>query len=192
MAKREPAPPQAIDLENEDNDIPEGATPGKGRLGPDLEVEAYFKECVEITPDLDEDMRRVSADFAYWGERFWQGLEAHLKLKAEYERAEALAYIEERERLLDIDGKATEAQVKAAVSKRPELFKMKLRVLGAEAQKAKFKHRAEAVAMKKDMLQSLGAKVRKEMENDPVLRSLYAKEAEARRQREASDDDYEG
>jgi hypothetical protein len=136
-----------------------------------IEVEQYLKECVKIEPTvIEEEFIRLPADLAHWNEREAVALRAHLTSKIEVDRAYATAQIIERERLAMEGGKPTEARVAAAVELNKDYNEARVRAVEAEVERARLRGVVMAISAKREMLVSLGAHVRKEMESDPVLR----------------------
>jgi len=137
----------------------------------DLEVDSYLADCVQISPEaLQEEFVRVPADLAYWGELHAQAVKQHLLAKVEVERLGARLSLECRERLLAEGKKPTESTVEAAVMLDPSYHAARLTAVEAEATRVALRSRFDAVATKRDMLQSLGAQIRVEMERDPIVR----------------------
>jgi len=137
----------------------------------ELEVEDYLAECVQIDSlQLQDEYTRLPADIAYWNERYAKALRAHLRSKIEGDRVEARLQIEMREILLAEGVKVTEALVKARVDLHPEQLASREKMVEAEAEKARIMGVLDAVRTKRDMIISLGAHARIEMQGDPVLR----------------------
>lgn len=140
----------------------------------DMSVDAYLRESVVIDEimNLDEDMRRISGDLAYWNMRFADGNKEHLLLKIEMDRLFGMLYLEHREKLELLKGKVTESMVKAAVDTDERWHDMRVQVIEAEAERIRLRGVCDAVVAKKDMLQSIGAKLRIEMSGDPTIRDM--------------------
>lgn len=160
----------------------------------DIEVDAYLAECVQITPELiSEEFVRTPADLAYWNARYADGVRTHLKAKLhldmvqrdgakEVAEATARARIECREEIQSQnDKRVTESMVEAAVETHAPLLaarekaasaevQARFAFIEAEAQKAELYGFVDAIRTKKEMLISLGAQLRKEMEGDPTIR----------------------
>lgn len=134
----------------------------------DLDVPQYLIDCVKIDDLLiDEEFMRASADLAYWNECFAVALKRHLRAKVAAERARAMATIAIREANAGV--KMTVADLEARVELDPDVIAATDECVEAEADRSHMRVRAEAVSAKKDMLQSLGAKLREEM-RDPSVR----------------------
>jgi hypothetical protein len=145
--------------------------PEKAKLH-DLEVDAYLAECVTIYPEaVSEEMTRVPSDLAYWGERFAVALRAYLTAKLDEKRTHARVRILVREGLAQ-QGKVTEGMVDAATDAHPEVEKASLDTIEAEVEKVRLYGVVDAIRSKRDMLQSIGAQVRAEMQHDPMTRKM--------------------
>ncbi len=135
-----------------------------------------------VAPD---DAERVPADLAYWGAQYARAVRRYLTADMEFDRAKAETRILVRERLLaaavpdpaeDLKkapkrGTVTESMVDAAVELEGEYHDARVALIEAEAEKVRIYGVVEAVKAKRDMLISLGANMRAEMQGDPVLRA---------------------
>lgn len=136
----------------------------------DMEVDKYLHDCVALFPEaIGEEMTRLPADLAYWNARYADVLRAFLKAKLDEDRTFARVAIYCREELAQ-SGKVTEAMVTAAVEKHPDIEAARLATIEAEVEKVRLYGVLDAIRSKRDMLQSLGAQLRVEMEHDPVAR----------------------
>jgi hypothetical protein len=145
----------------------------------DLEVESYLADCVRIVPEvLNEEFVRLPADLAYWSARYADALRAHLTAKLNLNKVEARAHIECREQLLVEHSRPTESMVEAAVMEYEPLQAARLACIEAEVEKARVGGVVDAIRCKKDMVVSLGATIRAEMEHDPIVREAGKSGAE--------------
>lgn len=154
----------------------------------DIQVEHYVKDTVTIEPEgIEEEYIRMPADLAYWCERYARALRAHLEAKHQDKNLRALLAIEHRERLHEAlladqqkeksksgSGRVTDSQVNVAVETDERCEDMQARLVGTEVEMVRVKGILEAVRAKKDMLMSLGAHIRAEMDGDPVVRAAHA------------------
>lgn len=141
----------------------------------DLEVEDYLKDCVVMDPlFIQEEYVRLPADLAYWNQKYADALRAHLRAKIDLDRIEAQVYLEKREVGYASGGKTTEATVAAQVACDARVLAAREVAVMAEAEKARLHGVVNAVSAKKDMLVSLGAHVRQEMDGDPTIREQHA------------------
>jgi hypothetical protein len=147
----------------------------------EIEVEKFLKDSVDIEPtQLQEEYVRVPADIAYWNERYSQALRAHLLAKLELDRVYAILQIEKREVLSVAGGKVTEAIVSAAIEVDAKYQVARLATIDTEVEVSRLKGVSYAVSAKREMIVSLGAHLRIELQNDPIIREHYrAKRAES-------------
>ena len=130
-----------------------------------------LQNVVKIEPlAMQEEFIRVPADLAYWNELYAQVLKRYLVGKAQSEHLWARLWLETREKLLTTDGKATEKMIENATMANPEWQKAHLALVEVEAEKSSIRGTVDAIAAKKEMLISLGAHVRAEMDGDPMVR----------------------
>lgn len=147
-----------------------------------LKVEEFLVESVEIDPqDIQRHFATVAATYAYWSHQYAEA-DRNLKLsKLEEERTHAVLAIKHRQEMLDRGLKPTESQVEAKVVNDPEMVELTRERIEAEFQRERLKGVVNAVALKGQSLMSLGAFVRKELENDPAVRAAWAVAKDARR-----------
>jgi hypothetical protein len=139
----------------------------------EIQVEQFLKDSVEIEPTLlQEEYVRVPADIAYWNERYSVALRAHLMAKLTLDRIFAGVQIETRETLLAEGSKVTESTVAAKVELNPKYQQARLAVIDTEVEAARIKGVGYAVSAKREMIVSLGAHLRIELQNDPALRDF--------------------
>jgi hypothetical protein len=141
----------------------------------ELEVEDYLADSVQIEPmALQEEYVRIAPDIAYWNARYSKALEMFLRSKIDLDTTEARQYIAHRERMLNAGAKVTKAQIEAAVTTDQQVIEARMLLVAAEVEKNRLNGVCEAVRTKRDMLVSLGAHVRAEMQGDPSLRTESA------------------
>jgi hypothetical protein len=171
----------------------------------DVEVEAVFKDSVTLNDvALDEEFVRIAADVGYWNARYADALKEHLLAEHTVKLERDRAMIEVRAQLrahaaaasAPVEGKrtkaakdVTESEVKTYVSLREDIIALELDAIAKEVEKEKMRRFADSVAVKKDALQSLGARLRIEMERDSAVRRRYSSSREAARDRQGGDDD---
>lgn len=140
-------------------------------MAPVKDEEQYLQECVTIEPlAIQEEYIRLPADMSYWNARYADAVRVHLHAKHELERVEAQQQLEQREKLAAEGKKPTEAMVSASVLLSDEYNKAKLTAIEAEVGKMRAAGRVDDLHSKREMLISMGAHIRKEMDGDPVLR----------------------
>jgi len=139
----------------------------------DMEVDEFLRKSVSVEPlAINEEYVELPAALAYWNARYADALREHLKAKMVLDRTEAKLRIECRE-MLAAEGKVTESMIDAAVERHPDIEIAKLTSIEAEVEKVRISGVAEAVRAKKDMLISLGATMRAEMDGDPSIRKQH-------------------
>jgi hypothetical protein len=135
----------------------------------------YLRDSVMIEPlQVSEEFVRLPSDLAYWNSKYADALRQHLLAKLTVEETEAELYGRHRDRLLAAGSKATVNEIDAAVQSDPELHQARLAAIDAEVTKARVHGIVSAVSAKRECLVSLGAQLRQEMENDPVVRARHA------------------
>jgi hypothetical protein len=138
-----------------------------------MDKDKYLKECLEIDNlALEEEFTRMPADLAYWANQYAEATKAFHLAKIDLDRTEAKLAVHHRVRLADAGVKATESMVTAAVETDDTLYNAKVRLLEAEYLRNQLSGTCEAVRSKRDMLISLGANYRAEMQGDPSIRSI--------------------
>jgi len=144
----------------------------------DIEVDDYLSNCVIIEPlAIEEEFIRLPADLAYWNERFAQANRAFLIADIEEKRTEARLHLECRARLTvekGEDGKKVKAptvsDIEAEVNGHEDMQRAQDRLIAAEAEKVRLYGVLDAIRTKREMVVSLGAHMRAEMQGDPTLR----------------------
>lgn len=146
------------------------------------ESDKYLEDCQRIYPEaLNEEFVRLSADLAYWSRKSEEALRAYLRQELEVDRAKARADQTVRAKA-DVEGrKLTVAQVEAAVLLDEDFMAAQDQLVEDRVAKEKAQNVLRAISAKKEMLVSLGANVRQEMENDPVVRARVAIDREQRK-----------
>jgi len=154
------------------------------------QLTAYLKDCVRIEPlALEEEFVRMPADLAYWNERYAKAVRAHLIGKIEVDRARAWARQALRIKLTNPEnahmlggGKVTEALLESFIALDPTVKEVETNEIEAESKKIRLHGIIEAIRTKRDMLISLGANMRAEMQNDPMIKNEQREAREQRKQ----------
>lgn len=129
--------------------------------------ERGLSDMFEITPDnIEEEFRAISGNYAYYLAVAADANKAYLQAKAEFTRVESQLFLEIRE-----TNKGTLDQIWAMVRTDPRYMEAKYAFIDAEISKDRTKGIAEAIRAKKDMLVSLGAFIRAEMQSVSVRQS---------------------
>lgn len=144
-------------------------------MGRTEELEAYLHKCVSIDPlQLQQEFAEVAAELAYWNAQYADALGRQLLAKIDREKLAGQLFFDKRQELHDKDdGRVTEAAIKAAIEIDSQYNVARSEEADAQAEAVRLKGVAEAVRTKRDMLVSLGAHVRAEMEGDPSIRSQH-------------------
>jgi hypothetical protein len=136
------------------------------------DLEQYRRACVRIEPVcIQEEYIRMPSDLSYWSEahalmyREWQL--AKLAREQEWGRAVGRA----RAQLAGAPGRGpTVDAVEAYAINDPEFVAAKTNEIQLESERIRLLGMVEALRTKRDMLVSLGAHIRSEMEHDPMIR----------------------
>lgn len=134
--------------------------------------EAYLRECVELDElQIDAEYRRMSADIAYWTGQYAEAHRSYLRAKFEHDRVSAKLHLEFKaaSTLTDKGKGKTVADLEAEVTTHPDFCNSAVALIDAEVERQRLHGIVDAVKAKKDMLQSIGAKLRIEMQGDARL-----------------------
>lgn len=132
----------------------------------------FLRDAVSIDPlALNSEFIRLPADIAYWGERYASIFQEYSLLKAKRETLYSQLYVEIGWKIAERTGKkATVAEVEAEVTGDENYLNAKTAEIIAESEKVRLYNALEALRTKRDMLISLGAQIRLEQQNDPIIR----------------------
>ncbi len=131
----------------------------------------YFRECVRINPeDIQSEFIRIPADLAYWNKQYADALKVYLDLEIDVKVTKGRVYTLCKDMIVMKGGKPTEEQMKALVESNEDYILVQQEAAAAETTKNRLYGNLDAVRSKKEMLISLGATLRAEMEGDPSLR----------------------
>lgn len=141
----------------------------------DVEIDDYLKECVDMVPDLlSEEFARMSADYAYWNERYAAANRRELEAEWGVSKAYSATYLRKKLALEEAGKKAPEATVDAEV-KADEAYGAAVQEhIDAQAEREHLKGVLEALRTKREMLVSAGAHQRQEMQGDMAMRDRAA------------------
>jgi hypothetical protein len=132
----------------------------------------FLRDCVQIEPlALEEEFIRMPADLAYWTQRYAEAQRKCMLAKLDLDETDARLTLMHRERMLAVGDKATEKIVDSAVTSDPAMHAARAAFIEAEYEKNKLNGTVDAIRTKKDMLVSLGAHIRAELQGDPALRA---------------------
>lgn len=142
------------------------------------ELDAYLRQCVNINPeDIQGEFVRVSGYLAYWNTKYAEAMKNHLHAKIDTKVLASRLDPIVRQALTAAGAKLTEAMVKAAIVEHEQMVEAERYEADCEVQKNLHFGYLDAIRAKRDMLISLGAHLRAEMEGDPLIRE----QARARR-----------
>ena len=132
----------------------------------------YLDDCVKVEPvALEDEFIRLPGDLAYWSERYADAYEMFLDAKLVRERVYAELTMKHRDRLsLTSKGRVTVGEIEAAVILDADYLEAKTNENAAESNKIRMHGIVEALRAKRDMLISVGAHQRAEMDHDPSIR----------------------
>lgn len=122
---------------------------------------------------LDEEFIRFSRDLAYWNAKYSRAIKRHLLLQHRFEKTRARLWLETKNSAIAEGNKLTVDDLKCEVVLREEYEEAFLKMVDADVTRQKLKRDVDNLMGKKDMLQSLGAKLRTEMEGDPSVRRQH-------------------
>jgi len=140
--------------------------------GETFDPEKYLEECVRIDDlCLNEEFVRVPADLAFWSARYADAVRNHLMAKHTLTTVESKLHLEHRAAAELTGRKITVGDLQAAVQTDQEYLDAAVAVIESDALRLRLRGNLDAVTAKKDMIQSLGAKLRAEMGADPMVRT---------------------
>jgi hypothetical protein len=132
----------------------------------------YLDDCTQIEPmALQEEFVRLPGDMAYWASRYATVYKLYLDAKLVRERVTAELKEQHRNRLtLNSKGRVTVDEVESAVLMDANYLEAKSSENALESEKVRLNLIVDALRAKRDMLISIGAHQRAEMQHDPVVR----------------------
>lgn len=131
----------------------------------------YLRSCVDIdASDIQAEFQRIPGDLAYWNMQYATALREYLR--AELTRKITWARLEPvtRAAIIEKGGKPTDTQVKSAVEANSDYIAAQEHEVECEVRKNEVYGFLDSIRSKKEMLISLGAQMRAELEGDPLLR----------------------
>ena len=124
---------------------------------------------------------RLPALYAYHNGRYADALEAHLRAELERKRTEARLAIQIRKTAQLTGSKATESAIREAIDNSDEWAEVCMAEIDTQVALARERGEVERLRIQKDMLVSLGAHVRQELDANPFAREQSRESAFARR-----------
>jgi len=135
----------------------------------------FLTDSVKIDPlDLNREFVEFPARLAYWNNNLADATDRYLTAKADYETAKAAARVRLRSSTLTIGKAPTREDIDAMVVLDDDVRSAQEVFMKADVDRTRVRGIVEALCAKRDMLQSLGAKIRAEMHSDPALRAQMA------------------
>ena len=136
-----------------------------------LGMDARLMRDVRTDPQaLEQEVSRISAITAYWGETYAKATEAYLLAEMERKNAEARAMLTAKTTLTDLGTKATVDEVKSRASVDPMYQGARRAEIDAEVALVRSKNTMDALRAKRDSLFALAQIRVQEMKGDPLLR----------------------
>ncbi len=172
-ALAEPRPKKKSKLRHGLNNDAEPATPTEASMRGErlLELEDYLRECVGIDPlQLNDEFIRIPGDLAYWNARYARALRTFLMAKVDKDITRGRLEPILRAAIINAGGKPTEKQIDGLIDSNQSYIDICHALVDAEVEKNECYGALDAIRAKKEMLISLGAHLRAEMEHDPLLR----------------------
>jgi hypothetical protein len=139
------------------------------------EMETFEADSVAIDPlDLNREFTELPPQLAYWNAQFANATQASMEAKAAKDREEARVLLLVKETAKLSKDKLTVAEVEAKVNLNEDVQDTQDIYIEKEAERLRLKGIVDSVHAKRDMLQSLGAKIRVEMMADPAVREMMS------------------
>ena len=152
------------------------------------DVDKYLMDCVALEPmALEEEFIRLPADLAYWNNRYAEVYRYWLERKLITAKLSAERKGELRAEMLIDAKRVTISEVEDALTVDPGYQQAMAKQNAADAEKVRLHGVLDAIRTKRDMLISLGAHMRAEMQRDPLIRHS-SRGPEAATWRGSSDD----
>jgi len=144
-----------------------------------MENDEFLEQVIDINPlNIDEHFRRVPAELAYYNAQYADAFEKYLRSKMLCERAHAEAYKRISQEAESEGKRATVASLEASVQMDMSYQMAEEDLVESESDKQRLRGKVAVVSAKKEMLISLGAHIRVEM-NDPMIRAQVKNNKEA-------------
>lgn len=140
------------------------------------DLAVFEADTASIDPmDLNREFCELPPRLAYWNAQLAAATQRAMEAKADLETERARQLLEVREGCKLAGGKApTVDEVNAQVLLHEDVQDAQAIYIEKEAERLRLKGIVDSLLTKRDMLQSLGAKLRVEMMADPVLRDQIA------------------
>lgn len=134
-------------------------------------MDPYLTQCTAIDPaDLTKEFVRVPSDLAYWNEQYSQAYKIWLEAKAARELIYAQAYEARLADMSHLGKRPTVSEIESSVIQDANYTQAKMEEIATETEKVRLYGVLDSLRSKRDMLISLGAQLRAEMQHDPMIR----------------------
>lgn len=138
-----------------------------------MDTKKYLEESIDINEArLNDEFIKMPAAIAYWANEHANKVADYQHAKLNKDQTYARLFTKYHAKLLDEKERPTEKKVDAAIELDHEMYQAQVALLTAEREKNHVAGIMEAVRTKRDMLVSLGANYRAELQGDPSLRAL--------------------
>lgn len=152
--------------------------------------EEFVQQCVELEAEhLDEEMASFSGNYAYWTQQYADACRTYELRRRAYDLAHAARLLEVRESARADGTKMTVDEVNAMTLLAENVNDAHVAMVAADATRIRLRGIVESLGHKKDLMQSLGAKARIEMQYDPAVRRHGAPSALLNTQLNEDEDD---
>jgi len=126
-----------------------------------MKEDEFIKKVIDIDPlDLDSHFRRLPAELAYYNSQYAEAYARQLDAKRNLDQVHASTY----KLVADSEKKMTVAAINAAIESDPIYAEARRELVEAESEKQRLRGKVDVVLAKKEMLISLGAHMRSEMQ----------------------------
>jgi hypothetical protein len=133
-------------------------------------------DAVFITPEqIQEEFARCPGDLAYWNAQYAEASKQAALARHRVKKLSKQLWLKYTTELRAQGGKVTDPLIEAHVENDPDLIEAELNAIEWEAEKVLQFGNVDSVRTKREMLISLGATLRTEMQHDPVVRSGMAR-----------------
>lgn len=138
----------------------------------DFDAKQFLHDAVNIDDLLlDQEFVKLPGQLAHYTASYSEAVRDYLMAKLNVETTRARAHLQLRAESELGNRKMTVADLDALVSTDQDYIAAAMDLIEADVARQKLRGVVDAVTAKKDMLQSLGAKLRAEMQGDPMVRN---------------------
>lgn len=135
------------------------------------ESDEYLYECTHINDDdINNEFKRTSADIAFWSKKYADAVKESITAEINRKQVWSAKWIATKEMLVATGSRATIEDIKSNLETDNSVREARAREITAEFEKERIKGIMEAIRTKREMLISLGAHLRQEMQQDPTIK----------------------